>query len=122
MQTLLVVEDEWAIADWLEVLLSEHAYHVLVASNGRQALDILHREKPDLVLTDFMMPFVDGAGLISAMADNPKTNGIPVVVMTSLAENAVQQHIRSYRAFLRKPFHESELLQILKDVLSPSAP
>lgn len=121
MQTLLVVEDEWAIADWLEVLLSEHAYHVLVASDGRQALDILHREKPDLVLTDFMMPVVDGAGLISAMADNPRTCAIPVVVMTSLAENAVQQRVRSYHGFLRKPFHESELLQILKDVLPPAA-
>lgn len=120
MQTLLVVEDEWAIADWLEVLLSEHAYHVLVASNGRQALDILHREKPDLVLTDFMMPFVDGAGLISAMADNPRTSAIPVVVMTSLTENAVQQRVRRYRAFLRKPFHESDLLRILSDVLPPA--
>ena len=111
MQTLLVVEDEWAIADWLEVLLREHAYHVLVASDGRQALDNLHREKPDLVLTDFMMPVVDGAGLISAMADNPRTCAIPVV----------QQRVRSYHGFLRKPFHESELLQILKDVLPPAA-
>ena len=68
MRTVLIVEDEWAIADWLEVLLSEYAYNVLVAGNGREALDILHRETPDLVLTDFMMPFVDGAGLIAAMA------------------------------------------------------
>lgn len=62
VRTVLIVEDEWAIAYWLEVLLSEHVFNVPVAGNGREALDILRRETPDLVLIDFMMPFVDGAG------------------------------------------------------------
>ena len=77
VRTVLIVEDEWAIADWLEVLLSENGYNVLVASNGREALDILHRETPDLVLTDFMMPFVDGAGLIAAMQEKYCDDGRP---------------------------------------------
>jgi two-component system chemotaxis sensor kinase CheA len=50
VRTVLIAEDEWAIADWLEALLSEKGYKVLVASNGREALDILHRETPDLCL------------------------------------------------------------------------
>lgn len=117
MRTVLIVEDEWAIADWLEVLLSEHAYNVLVAGNGREALDILHREQPDLVLTDFMMPFVDGAGLIAAMGENPTTREIPVVVMTSLLENVVRERVARYSAYLRKPFREADLMKIIGEIL-----
>ena len=113
MRTVLIVEDEWAIADWLEVLLSEHAFNVLVASNGREALDILHREIPDMVLTDFMMPFVDGAGLIAAMRKEDRTRDIPVVVMTSLLEPVVRERAGSYAAYLRKPFREADLMKAI---------
>ena len=117
MQTVLIVEDEWAIADWLEVLLSENGYNVLSAGNGREALDILHRETPDLVLTDFMMPFVDGASLIAAMQEKSATREIPVVVMTSLLENVVRDRVVGYRAYLRKPFREAELMKIVEQIL-----
>jgi two-component system chemotaxis sensor kinase CheA len=117
VKTVLVVEDEWAIADWLELLLGENGFHVLLAGNGRQALDILHHETPDVVLTDFMMPFVDGGSLMAAMAEDPRTRSIPVVVMTSLLESAVRERATSYRAVLRKPFREADLLDVLGDVL-----
>ncbi len=111
------MEDEWAIADWLEVLLSEHARSVLVAGNGREALDILHRKTPDLVLTDFMMPFVDGAALIASMARDSRTRDIPVVVMTSLLENVVSARVGRYHAYLRKPFREAELMKMIGEIL-----
>ena len=117
MRTVLIVEDEWAIADWLEVLLSEHAYNVLVAGNGREALDILHRETPDLVLTDFMMPFVDGAALIASMAQDRRTRDIPVVVMTSLLETVVKERVGRYSAYLRKPFREADLMKVVGEIL-----
>jgi CheY-like chemotaxis protein len=117
VRTVLIVEDEWAIADWLQVLLSEYAYNVLVAGNGREALDILHRETPDLVLTDFMMPFVDGAGLIAAMATDARTRDIPVVVMTSLLESVVRERAKGYRGYLRKPFREADLMKVIGEIL-----
>ena len=117
MRTVLIVEDEWAIADWLEVLMSENAFNVLVASNGREALDILHRgETPDLVLTDFMMPFVDGAGLIAAMRQNDKHRDIPVVVMTSLLEPVVRERAGPTRGYLRKPFREADLMKLIGEI------
>jgi two-component system chemotaxis sensor kinase CheA len=122
VRTVLIVEDEWAIADWLEVLLSEHAFNVLVAGNGREALDILHRETPDLVLTDFMMPFVDGAGLIAAMAQNDKHRDIPVVVMTSLLEQVVRDRAGRFRAYLRKPFREADLMKIIGEIFPEMFP
>jgi len=116
VRTVLIVEDEWAIADWLEVLLSESAFNVLVAGNGREALDILHRETPDLVITDFMMPFIDGAGLIAAMRDNERLREIPVVVMTSLLENMVKDRAGRFTAYLRKPFREADLMKIIGEI------
>jgi CheY-like chemotaxis protein len=117
VRTVLIVEDEWAIADWLEVLLSEQGYHVLVASNGRQALDILLHDTPDLILTDFMMPYVDGPGLIAALAENPRTQAIPVVLMTSLLESAAKERTGGFVAFLRKPFREADLLRVMTEIL-----
>ena len=116
MRTVLIVEDEWAIADWLEVLLSESGFNVLTAGNGRDALDMLARETPHMVLTDFMMPYLDGAGLIAAMRDDPKLKDIPVVVMTSLLEEALRERARGYRAYLRKPFREAELMRIIGEI------
>jgi two-component system chemotaxis sensor kinase CheA len=116
VRTVLIVEDEWAIADWLEVVLSENAFNVLVAANGRDALDILKRETPDLVLTDFMMPFIDGAGLIAAMAQHEKHRDIPVVVMTSLLEQVVRSRAGRISAYLRKPFREADLMKVIREL------
>lgn len=117
VRTILIVDDEWAIADWLEVLLSEHGFNVLTAANGQEALDLLVRETPHLVLTDFMMPFLDGAGLIAAMRDNPKLKDIPVIVMTSMLEDALRERARGYRAYLRKPFREADLMRAIRSIL-----
>ena len=116
VRTILIVEDEWAIADWLEVLLSESGFNVLTAGNGREALDVLARETPHLVLTDFMMPFLDGAGLIAAMRNDPKLKDIPVIVMTSVLENALHDRARGYRAYLRKPFREADLMRAIGEI------
>jgi len=116
VRTVLIVEDEWAIADWLELLFSEHDFQVLTASNGRAALEILQGQVPDLVLTDFMMPNLDGAGLAAAMQDDARLKDIPLVVMTSLVEERVKQRIRGHRAYLRKPFREADLLKVITDI------
>jgi two-component system chemotaxis sensor kinase CheA len=116
--TLLVVDDEWAIADWLDAILSEAGYRVLVASNGRKALETLENEAVDLVLTDFMMPQLDGPGLVSAMKAEPRTRDLPVIIMSSLSEPTVRERLDGHAGFLRKPFREQELFQLLDKVLA----
>ena len=117
MRTILVVEDEWAIADWLDALLVEEGYHVVVASNGKRAVEILRDQKPDLILTDFMMPIMDGPALLQAIAADAAMAGVPIVVMSSLPEATVVERCKGYRAFIRKPFREAELLQTLSRLL-----
>jgi two-component system chemotaxis sensor kinase CheA len=118
VQTVLVVDDEWAIADWLHDLLSDEGFRVLVANNGKQALDILAHETPDVVLTDFMMPIVDAPALLRAMQEDAKTANVPIIVMSSLLEAAVRERCEGYQAFLRKPFRESEVLATMQRVLT----
>ena len=69
-----------------------------------------------MILTDFMMPFLDGAGLIAAIRDDAKLKDIPVVVMTSLREEALRERARGYRAYLRKPFREADLMRVLDEI------
>ena len=71
MPTVLIVEDEFAIADLLEMVLTDEGYRVLHAANGRQGLERLAEgPRPDLVISDYMMPILDGAGMLKAMRDD----------------------------------------------------
>lgn len=121
MASILVVEDEWAIAEWLHTLLLDQGHTVTVVRNGMQALEYLAKQRPDLILTDFVMPVLDGAGLLRALADEPAFADIPVVLMSSLQETSIREQCSGYRAFLRKPCREADLLKILDGVLGPKA-
>ena len=71
MATVLIVEDEFFIAALLEMVLTDEGYRVLTAANGRQGLERLAEgPRPDLVISDYMMPVLDGAGLLHAMREN----------------------------------------------------
>ena len=70
MRTVLIVEDEFAIADLMEMALTDEGYRVLHAANGQQGLERLAEgPRPDLVISDYMMPVLDGAGMLEAMRD-----------------------------------------------------
>lgn len=71
MTTVLIVDDEFGIAQLLGDVLEDEVCTVLLATNGRQALDKVAEALPDLVIADFMMPVMDGATLIKALAAQP---------------------------------------------------
>ena len=71
MATVLVVDDEFGIAELIQDLLGDEGHRVLTASNGRQGLEALMQERPDLVFLDYMMPVLDGAGVLRGMAAEP---------------------------------------------------
>src|SRR6185437_10829815 len=104
MRTVLVVDDEFGIAEVLAELLGDAGYRVLTAIHGRQALERLVETRPDVILLDFMMPVLKGPGTLAALAGDPRHQGIPVVMMSSLPEPVVAEQVHGYAAFLRKPF------------------
>jgi CheY-like chemotaxis protein len=117
MQTVLVVDDEFFIADVLVKILADEGYRVLSACNGKQGLTRLADEKPDLVLLDFMMPLLDGAGMLRAMAAEPAYERIPVIMMSALEESVIAEKCSGYAAFLRKPFRAAEVLSAVARIL-----
>ncbi len=109
MKTILLVEDEVSIAELVTEILQEAGYEVVVAWNGREALDLLGARHPDLVLSDVMMPLVDGRDLCNMVRSGDGTRGVPVVLMSALQESAVRGSC-DYSAFVRKPFEVDTLL------------
>jgi CheY-like chemotaxis protein len=108
----LIVDDEFGLAEMLQEMLGEHGYDVCLAINGRLALDILAERSIDLVITDIMMPVMDGTELATAIRQSEAHRDIPIVIMTSLPSPPSQQS-SLFDAVLRKPFTPELLMSTI---------
>lgn len=82
--SILIVEDNRTQAEYLRYILTKEGYQVIIASNGQEALETVSKNRPDLILTDVMMPEIDGYELCSLLKGNPDTSDIPVILVTHL--------------------------------------
>ena len=109
--SLLIVDDEPVNFDVIEAIMSDCGYDLHYAANGRQAIDLLHVYKPDLILLDVMMPEIDGIEVCKQIKNNPVWKFIPIVMVTAL--NSKEDLARCIRAgaddFLSKPVNRLEL-------------
>lgn len=117
MATILVVDDETHIATLLQDVLEDEGYIVFAAGNGRDALAIARRERPAVILSDVMMPLMDGITLSRALRQEPAT-AMAVVVLMSAAP------VPDYRgagatAFIAKPFALADVIAIIAAHLAP---
>ena len=117
MAVVLIVEDEVGIVRLLDDVLTDEGHRVLIAANGQQALELAAGERPDLIVTDFMMPVMDGAALLKSLAVDPALATIPVIVMSSMPEAAVAERCTGYALFLRKPFRIFDVIDIVAELL-----
>lgn len=121
--SLLVVEDNTISQRMLEVVLQSNGFAVVTAKNGRQALERLaERDDIQMVLTDLMMPEMDGMQLLEEIAKHPRWKSLPVIVLTSLSDadtvrRVVQQGCRNY---LVKPLKEELVIPKVKALLAES--
>ncbi|MBP5973948.1 response regulator [Brasilonema sp. CT11] len=109
--SILLVDDNADMRDYVARLLSKH-WHVKAANNGAAALAAVGEQPPDLVLTDVMMPEMDGFQLLSALRANPLTKGIPIILLSARAgeEAAVEGLQAGADDYLIKPFSARELV------------
>lgn len=117
MRTILVVEDEFGAAEVLMTALEDEGYRVVLAANGRQALERLEESEPDLIVADYMMPIMDGAAMGAAVRAHPDHRDIPIIMTSAVGEAAVRQRFADFQAYLRKPFRIDELLQTVRRLL-----
>ena len=113
-----MVDDEFGIAELIDAVLTEEGYRVLTAMNGRQGLATMAKEHPDLGFLDYMMPVMDGADVLRAMARDPTIDGVPVVLMSSMPEALVAGRCAGYAVFMRKPFKIAEVMTLAQKLIS----
>jgi CheY-like chemotaxis protein len=111
-RSILIVDDEFGLAEMLREMLREDGYEVLLAINGRLAFDILRERAVDLVVTDLMMPVMDGAELARAIRNDETMRGTAVLLMTSLPSR-VRDQSGLYDAIIAKPFTPERLLSAM---------
>jgi len=116
--TILIVDDEFGILEVVEFILSDAGFKVVSALNGQDALAKLEETIPDLVIVDFMMPILDGAGVIKAMRADARFCPIPVILTSALPEHTIKERCQGYQAFLRKPYKTERLMEEVSRLLS----
>ena len=109
---ILIVEDSPTQAQQLQHLLEEHGYTVAVAANGKAALAVIRKRAPSIVISDIMMPEMDGFALCKEIKSNKKLKDTPVVLLTSLSSpsDVVQGLQCGADNFIRKPYEGKYLL------------
>jgi signal transduction histidine kinase/AraC-like DNA-binding protein len=115
---LLIVEDNGDIIDYMISVLGNH-YLIEIASNGEEGFDKALEIIPDIIITDIMMPLVDGYELIHLLKNDVHTDHIPVIVLTAMAD--IESKLKGLETgadhFLVKPFNEKELTLKLHNIL-----
>lgn len=116
--TVMIVEDEIAIRELLADILSPH-YKVIEAGDGQEAIDLLSSELPDVIISDIMMPKVDGITLADKIRNNSLTRHIPVIHLS--AKTAVEDYVTSYEhgvdLYIPKPFAPQQVLAALRSIV-----
>lgn len=109
---ILIVDDVMSNVLLLKVLLTNEKFQIATASNGRQAIDQVEKEKPDLVLLDVMMPDMSGFEVSQQLKANPETSEIPIIFLTAL--NSTADIVKGFQVggndFISKPFNKEELI------------
>jgi DNA-binding response OmpR family regulator len=114
----LLVEDNIELLMLMETILSQK-YRVLTATNGREALNIVKQEKTDLIISDVMMPEMDGNELTRALKSNPETCHLPIIMLTAKAteDDRKKSMILGADDYVVKPFHMSELTLRINNII-----
>jgi DNA-binding NarL/FixJ family response regulator len=116
---LLLVDDEPGVRESVQAYLEDSGYAVQVAAGAKDAWEMIQRDPPELVITDVMMPQVDGYQFLQQMRDDPRFAAMPVIFLT--ARGMKSDRISGYQAgcdaYLSKPFDPEELIAIVKNIL-----
>lgn len=120
---LLLVDDEPGLRDAVQAYLEESGFTVDVAPNAKVGWDLLEKRLPDLVISDIMMPQVDGYQFLKQMREDPRFNKLPVIFLTArgMTKDRIQGYKAGVDAYLSKPFDPDELVAIATNIVGRRA-
>ena len=119
IEDILIVEDSATQAAQIKYLLESHHYKVLVTQNGQQALAWLSKHKPSLVISDIVMPDMNGYELCGKIKSNKRTEDIPVILLTALSdpEEVIEGLSCGADIFITKPYNKEFLISNIENLL-----
>lgn len=119
LDQILIVEDDKDILEFNTMHLEQNNFKVLKAKNGKEAIELLEKTLPDLIISDMMMPELDGIGLLKAVKNNTQSNHIPVIILSAKAsaEARLEALKLGAQGYLAKPFLPEELLSVVSNQL-----
>jgi DNA-binding response OmpR family regulator len=117
-KTILIVDDDPDIRLFLEFGLKKAGFEILQAANGVKALDILKEHTPDLIITDAMMPVLDGYGLIQAAKKETAWRRIPLIMLTGRDGEKTTEGTFQPDAYMKKPFATAAILEKIEELLT----
>ncbi|HEY9691791.1 MAG TPA: response regulator transcription factor [Oculatellaceae cyanobacterium] len=120
---LLLVDDEPGLREAVQAYLEDSGFNVQVASNAREAWDFLQKNPPDLVISDVMMPQVNGYQFLQELREDARFKALPVVFLTArgMKSDRIQGYQAGCDAYLPKPFDPDELVAIVENLLERRA-
>jgi len=118
-KTILIVEDEAGIRSFVKAYLESDGFKVLEAANGKEGLEVLSKETPDLIVSDIMMPVMDGYEFFRELRTRPKLKEIPVIILTVKDEfNDIKYaYLMGVEEYVTKPFEPSVLSSRIRQIL-----
>lgn len=117
---ILIVDDEYELCELLSKKFTRAGYRAYIAGNGREALDIVGSNKIDLIITDVVMPVMDGVDFYRELRKSLLTSHIPVIVLSAKGSLENSFRLLGVKDFLSKPFDSDELVKRVEEILSTS--
>ncbi len=116
---LLLVDDEPGLREAVQAYLEDSGFTVDVASNAKDGLELAHQKLPDLIITDIMMPQVDGYQFLKQLREDPQFKAVPVVFLTArgMTSDRIQGYNAGCDAYIPKPFDPDELVAVINNLL-----
>ena len=118
LPTVVIVEDNEAIASFIKNLLYD-SYRCVIAHNGKTGLTLCRELLPDLVITDLMMPVMDGIQMCTLLKESPSTQTIPVIVLTAVEDKKYELFSAKLKidAFITKPFDSNQIVMQVRNLI-----
>ena len=118
MPKILLVDDEWLITMSMGTVLQDEGYEIVSAADGTKGLELALSEAPDLVITDHMMPRMDGLTMAAKIRE--KNTSVPILLATAVGRNQLPaDREKLVQGYLSKPVAARELLSTVKQLLNP---
>lgn len=116
---ILVVDDDRYVSAFMNIILSQGGYEVVAAQDGFECIDKAEKEKPDLILLDFMMPNMDGLTALASLKKSKETADIPVIMVTASDDrkNVIRAQESGASDYVIKPMDKALLLERIASIL-----